>query len=294
MPSESRHIQRSRPSLSCLTCRRRKVRCGREKSICHNCVRMDETCIYENDIPQLNGSHAKKRPAKNPFKGGVAQSKASRAYLEEDSAESSDSLAQIQGNMSSTPSAFLGTAVGDAEGNEPAGSYLPLVDDATFVQDDSWEFHGTASTILPGETSGQREYGNMLSSALSGLNNPNGSPLIRPNQYSPRSQMRHQGTIDSGQLRKHVATNTPAQAVSQCPFAEPCNISETENHGSKPEAAIDQIHSGGYLAVSSGGRIRYAGPTFWALIKGHVSFQAHRNWRVRFSCKSEILGVAGQ
>lgn len=267
MPSESRHIQRPRPSLSCLTCRRRKVRCGREKSICYNCVRMNETCLYENDIPQLNSPQAKKRPAKNPSKGGVAQSKASRAYLEEDS-EPSDFLAQLPGNVSSTPSAFLGTAVRDAEGNEPAGSSLPLVDDANLVQDDSWEFDGTASTILPWETPGQREYGNMLSSALSGPNNPNESPLIGPRQSSPLSQTRHQGTIDSGLLRKYVAMNTPALAVTPSSFAEPCTISE---------ATIDQIHRGGYLAVRNGSRTRYAGPTFWALIKGHVSFQAHRH-----------------
>lgn len=267
MPSESRHIQRPRPSLSCLTCRRRKVRCGREKSMCHNCVRMNETCLYENDIPQLNGPQAKKRPAKNASKGGLAQRKASRAYLEEDSAESSDFLAQLPGNMSSPPSAFLGMAVGDAQGNEPARSYLPLVDDANLVQDDSWEFNDTASTILPWETPGQREYGNMLSSALSGPNNPNGSPLIGPSQSSPLSQTRHQATIDSGPLRKHVEMNTPARAVTSCSFAEPCTISE---------AAIDQIHSSSYLAVRNGGRTRYAGPTFWALIKGRVSFQAHR------------------
>lgn len=266
MPSESRHVQRPRPSLSCLTCRRRKVRCGREKSICHNCVRMNETCLYENDIQQFNSPQAKKRPAKNPSKGGVAQSKASRAYLEEDSAESSDFLAQLPGNMSSTPSAFLGTAVGDAEGNEPAGSYLPLVDDANLVQDDSWDFDGTASTILPWETPGQREYGNMLSSALPGPNNPNGSPLIGPGQSTPLSQTRHQGTIDSGLLRNYVQMNRPAHAATPCSFAEPCTISET---------AIDQVNSSGYLAVRNGSQTRYAGPTFWALIKGHVSFQAH-------------------
>ncbi|KAJ5490653.1 hypothetical protein N7453_011478 [Penicillium expansum] len=44
--SEPRQIKKPRLSLSCIVCRRRKVRCGREQPACANCVRMKETCVY--------------------------------------------------------------------------------------------------------------------------------------------------------------------------------------------------------------------------------------------------------
>lgn len=44
--SEPRQIKKPRLSLSCIVCRRRKVRCGREHPECANCVRMKENCVY--------------------------------------------------------------------------------------------------------------------------------------------------------------------------------------------------------------------------------------------------------
>ena len=46
MHSSSRHISRPRPSFSCESCRRRKVRCGREQPKCNACQRIGESCEY--------------------------------------------------------------------------------------------------------------------------------------------------------------------------------------------------------------------------------------------------------
>ncbi|KAJ0423205.1 hypothetical protein BJY00DRAFT_310334 [Aspergillus carlsbadensis] len=43
---EIRRTKRPRVSLSCIVCRRRKVRCGREHPQCANCDRMNEECVY--------------------------------------------------------------------------------------------------------------------------------------------------------------------------------------------------------------------------------------------------------
>lgn len=43
---EARQVKRPRLALSCVICRRRKVRCGKEQPLCHNCVRLGETCVY--------------------------------------------------------------------------------------------------------------------------------------------------------------------------------------------------------------------------------------------------------
>ena len=43
-------IKRPRLALSCVVCRRRKVRCGREHPQCVNCTRMNETCVYNTGV----------------------------------------------------------------------------------------------------------------------------------------------------------------------------------------------------------------------------------------------------
>jgi hypothetical protein len=40
-------IKRPRPSLNCLVCRDRKVRCGREQPECTNCKKMGRECVYQ-------------------------------------------------------------------------------------------------------------------------------------------------------------------------------------------------------------------------------------------------------
>lgn len=43
---EARQVKRPRLALNCVTCRRRKVRCGKEQPQCRNCERLGETCVY--------------------------------------------------------------------------------------------------------------------------------------------------------------------------------------------------------------------------------------------------------
>jgi hypothetical protein len=43
-------VRRPRLALSCVVCRRRKVKCGKEKPECHNCQRMGENCAYDTGI----------------------------------------------------------------------------------------------------------------------------------------------------------------------------------------------------------------------------------------------------
>lgn len=51
MPSTSRHVTRNRPSLSCLTCRARKVKCDRQHPRCENCLKTKAECIYTTSRP---------------------------------------------------------------------------------------------------------------------------------------------------------------------------------------------------------------------------------------------------
>lgn len=45
---EVRQVKRPRMSLSCIVCRQRKVRCGREQPECTNCIRMNKKCLYNS------------------------------------------------------------------------------------------------------------------------------------------------------------------------------------------------------------------------------------------------------
>lgn len=50
--SEKRQITRNRTSYSCLTCRRRKVKCDKVRPICGGCQKANEDCSYgEDDAP---------------------------------------------------------------------------------------------------------------------------------------------------------------------------------------------------------------------------------------------------
>lgn len=40
-------IKRPRLALSCVICRRRKVKCGKEQPQCRNCERLGEICAYD-------------------------------------------------------------------------------------------------------------------------------------------------------------------------------------------------------------------------------------------------------
>lgn len=40
-------VKRPRLALSCVVCRRRKVKCGKEQPKCQNCERLGEICAYD-------------------------------------------------------------------------------------------------------------------------------------------------------------------------------------------------------------------------------------------------------
>lgn len=56
-----RKIVRNRPSLSCLGCRRRKIKCEKQRPACANCVRLGDECVYESEADQREKAAAKKR-----------------------------------------------------------------------------------------------------------------------------------------------------------------------------------------------------------------------------------------
>ncbi|KIW70188.1 hypothetical protein PV04_02480 [Phialophora macrospora] len=48
--AEKRQITRNRTSYSCLTCRRRKVKCDKTRPVCGGCRKANEQCLYHDDL----------------------------------------------------------------------------------------------------------------------------------------------------------------------------------------------------------------------------------------------------
>ncbi|KAF2191657.1 hypothetical protein K469DRAFT_695814 [Zopfia rhizophila CBS 207.26] len=62
MALPGRIIVRNRPSLSCYGCRRRKIKCEKQRPACANCVRWGSECKYDNH----QGGLQRKKITRNP------------------------------------------------------------------------------------------------------------------------------------------------------------------------------------------------------------------------------------
>ncbi|EXJ66382.1 uncharacterized protein A1O5_10534 [Cladophialophora psammophila CBS 110553] len=75
---EKRQITRNRTSYSCLTCRRRKVKCDKARPICGGCQKANEDCFYSQDdapstsaqpnLPKDDGGPAWKKRKSSPMR----------------------------------------------------------------------------------------------------------------------------------------------------------------------------------------------------------------------------------
>ncbi|OBT81280.1 hypothetical protein VE02_10150 [Pseudogymnoascus sp. 03VT05] len=76
MGAESRVITRSRPSLNCLPCKRRKIKCGKQRPACFHCKRLNESCVYELFPPQTTNyqrNQKRRRTSPENAQDGIAE-----------------------------------------------------------------------------------------------------------------------------------------------------------------------------------------------------------------------------
>ncbi|KAJ6007483.1 hypothetical protein N7540_011459 [Penicillium herquei] len=91
LSQEGRLIKRPRLALTCLRCRRRKVRCGKEQPQCINCRRAREECVYSTG-------------SRNPVTGGVIHA------MEVDHTNRSSNIdSPAYGDSGETPTEVTGT-----------------------------------------------------------------------------------------------------------------------------------------------------------------------------------------
>ncbi|KAL4865072.1 hypothetical protein BDV12DRAFT_200456 [Aspergillus spectabilis] len=65
--SGSQPVRRPRPSLNCLICRDRKVRCGREQPECANCKKMGRECAYQTGLSSQRSTPQGVTQTRNPM-----------------------------------------------------------------------------------------------------------------------------------------------------------------------------------------------------------------------------------
>ncbi|KAL3423171.1 fungal specific transcription factor domain-containing protein [Phlyctema vagabunda] len=80
-PERARKITRNRQALSCVTCRQRKVRCGKEHPSCESCLKIGEQCVYGTAATAAAAGAALKEGSGTPSRETEAPSKRPAALI---------------------------------------------------------------------------------------------------------------------------------------------------------------------------------------------------------------------
>lgn len=269
---ETRPITRPRISLSCVVCRRRKVRCGREQPACSNCVRINEACEYEADVRDRSRSQAKPSSTSSALREETSTSR-------QGSAPSEDAWAKwTERNTSagySHQTRFEEASVDKREPFKPSTLPQDASTSTSTSASASASVPASTSTYSPNESS---PHGECIVSSQN-LRPSRGISLEfsarDPNQSSSAVLPHTNHLPGSGAIRKRPWTEvdpTPQREYSandvwtQDP-SQPFSSTAKETPATEETAMLTM----GYLSVRRGGRVRHVGDAFWGLIKGHVS-----------------------
>lgn len=288
MPAEGRPITRPRQSFSCVVCRRRKVRCGREQPACSNCVRIRETCEYEADILSKPAAHPDPKPTASPFHANARKINTS-----------------TQGTQHAWPQWTLqGPDAVLADHGEYAGIGTDTGDQSAQFPNNSCSSPASSSSLHGGGSS--RNSSTRIS--IQTLPSSTGDPIFTPpppqgTYYQPENNSHWRTPVSDGQgqLGRLSSTTAPSQTTQHVTQhnihdlsrkrprssgyteqsdgaleearGEPDTFFDGERNAcaftGEGERANHRVH--GYLSVRNGGQTRYVSEAFWASLKGHVS-----------------------
>lgn len=283
-----RQIQRPRPCLSCSTCRRRKVRCGRESPECYNCVRLKESCHYETF-----------RPRRSQGQGQPSSTRDARDR--EDPVASEKKVHEGQGNIQRTsivqddrwnewPRNQFGTEKSQAEGLEVSSKHTTTRDlkgtlsVETMLKKqndlDTPQKRPSSSTLIPGTmpippsthwTTWSTATFIGPSGEKASINKSRGASqdLIRSledaeNANFHRKRRRQSPTPPMNENEIDLSgVNILSPLNFQTSFSKPPNLPFTDK----------MAYYRGFPAQQDRTRAQFVESTFWALIRGHVSLQ---------------------
>ncbi|KAI4248638.1 MAG: hypothetical protein LQ352_005876 [Teloschistes flavicans] len=284
--AESRNTTRPRLSLNCFTCRRRKVRCTKERPSCDSCLRTKDVCVYDEDAWETARSQPKKKQAprktttKNQSKNrprstqdqdwvnwttDPAKQASPRESPEdpnlEHSSSSENSLKATEDSTSRTTPAANEATRGDAVASDPPTSAADdmSLPNLTNIYDDFTTSSSWANAHL-----------------IDLIDLPDfGQEVILPSpDVSPVSDRQHPRALK----RSRTPTDIPIQRVRSSMISLPRRMSDKVIATPSGQSSLDDdrlvtqdLPTSGFFSVRPGARVRYANPTFWAYVKGYDS-----------------------
>ena len=271
----SRTTTRPRPSLNCKTCRRRKVRCTKERPACQSCVRTKDVCEYDNDQYQNAKTSDRTTGSQGPksgdddwvnwtveeFAARTAQSSSSGSGADQSNGldHSSDHQVAPLSPAYSLPGDGEYATLDAAGKNDPSASNewqsLLTETDHTFATPTTWT--NTSPTL-----------GNRESSEISGIQARHGSSNSISSAYQPSDQLRKRPrhSIESVPDRLQAMTFSPVRVGQEYGSRESSIACRELLAADQQETRIP-----GYLITRNGASVRHVNPMFWAYVKGNVS-----------------------
>ena len=267
---------RPRQSWSCVVCKRRKVRCGKEQPACANCVRNNGACAYENNSTDWASQQAKRKHTSGPSHNEAAPSPpATEEPLSVWAAQQRNSppsqtfsiASQIEAEETSnlhTPRHYsvpASSSLDRQHGNHndrPFSQTLTDIGSSFFPSSRPQDLSLASKSVASWEMSSQEDCGHPLQLATPSLTSSttgNSALLTSP---------KRRRTAD------HHASASSRDVVLEDPTHREKRMRASEGLATS-DAGEDTFRHVGYLSIKNGGRIRHVGDTFWGLIKGYVS-----------------------
>lgn len=279
----SRTTARPRPSLNCKTCRRRKVRCTKERPSCHSCIRTKDICEYDNNQCQ-SGKGCDRTSGIQGTKSGdddwvnwTIQEFADRPTQSSNTTTSIDQTCRP--DHSSDPQvvplspAYSSPSDGVYASLDPSGEIGPSADniwdthlnemDHTFSTQMAW-----VNTPPPPGNSRNSELGQTQTQQSNSKNSSS------PYPQSDHLRKRPRQSIESVPEKLQAINFSPMRSGQEDGGRE---SNKASNHAYRDAAASDQHDTRipGYLSTRNGAFVRHVNPMFWAYVKGNVSESPH-------------------
>ena len=292
-PAESgQHVRisRPRPSLSCLGCRRRKVRCGREQPACGNCVRIKENCEYEIDIQRPTAEQPKHKRCRNSSGAEVVTSRPIPQVVDGTRSgwvgrENSSIHINEAGYLSSPVTASDAISPAPSSSNQISKGRVQSVDPNSSQSSSSRDVNpsllqknpldlGPEATCVPERDSSVVEDAGCIQqtitpSTITSTTREHDSNLSRKR---PRTS---NGPSPLEELTNDDEVTQRAGILDRKSTIRPSGDEYPESGGNNVPNGENSVPTPGYLSVRSGNRVRYVGSAFWGLVTGHVSFRIY-------------------
>lgn len=287
MPIESRGVPRPRPSLSCVTCRQRKVRCTREQPACNNCMRINGVCEYDSNPPTKSNAQAQEKRRHTAKESNGRSSNSRRGPVQEEgdwtdpshkSSRSQRDMTEASADSGTSGNIYQHSASKDtpfyARGDVVSSSHDDLRSSSISVVDarDSFvpqaeEDKLTHDFSVPGFWTTTTEDAHTGRSSYQRPDIRSWNPMVPSSDRLPAPALkRRRNPVELSSQQEGGGTASSVRGGLDSLYDQGKSSTKPSSYTSSE----DYTHSPGYLSVQNGGQLRYVGNSYWALVRGYV------------------------